>query len=59
MTEYGYKLNQYRNLRKAKGIEATRRSIIDTNEINKAEQRIKVPVKFPRIGPNDVIVSRI
>ena len=56
MSEYGYKLNPYRNLRKPRGIKGTRRSIRITHNPDKAEQGTTVPVRFPDIGLNDVIV---
>ena len=56
LTEYGYKLNPYRNLRKAKGINGMRRSIRITHNPDKAEQCVQVPVRFPDIRKDDLIV---
>ena len=56
MTEYGYKLNPYHDLRKAKGIKGMQRSIRIMHNPDKAEQHVQVPVRFPDIGKDDLIV---
>ena len=56
MTEYGYKLDPYRQLRKQKGIKDVRRTIRNTHVPSTIDQGGILTVRFPDLGKNDVIV---
>ena len=55
-TEYGYKLDPYRHLRKQRGIKGVRRTIRNTHVPSTTNQGEKITVRFPDLGRNDVIV---
>ena len=55
-TEYGYKLDPYRQLRKQKGIKGVRRTIRNTHVPSTIDQGGILTVRFPDLGKNDVIV---
>ena len=55
-TEYGYKLNPYRQLRKQRGIKGVRRTIRNTHVPSTIDQGGILTVRFPDLGKNDVIV---
>ena len=55
-TEFGYKLNPYRQLRKQKGIKGVRRTIRNTHVPSTIDQGGILTVRFPDLGKNDVIV---
>ena len=55
-TEYGHKLNPYRKLRKQKGIKGLRQTIYNTHVPAEISQGGILTVRFPDMGPNDVIV---
>ena len=55
-TEYGYKLNPYRQLRKPRGIKGVRRTIRNTHVPSTIDQGGILTVRFPNLGKNDVIV---
>ena len=55
-TEYGYKLDPYRQLRKQKGIKGVRRTIRITHVPRTIDQGGIITVRFPDLGKNDVIV---
>ena len=56
MTEFGYKLNPYRKLRKQLGIKGKRRTLFNTHVPSTIDQGGILTVRFPKLGPNDVIV---
>ena len=55
-SEYGYKLNPHRKLRKQKGIKGMRRTLFNTHVPSTIDQGGILAVRFPDLGPNDVIV---
>ena len=55
-SEYGYKLNPHRKLRKQKGIKGMRRTLFNTHVPSKIDQSGILAVRFPDLGTNDVIV---
>ena len=55
-SEYGYKLNPHRKLRKQKGIKGMRRTLFNTHVPSTIDQSGILAVRFPDLGPNDVIV---
>ena len=55
-TEYGHKLNPYRKLRTQKGIKGIRQTIFNTHVPANIDQTGILTVRFPDIGPHDVIV---
>ena len=55
-TEFGNKLNPYRQLRKARGIKGVRRTIRNTHVPSTVDQGGILTVRFPDLGKNDVIV---
>jgi hypothetical protein len=56
MSEFGYKLDPSRKLRKQKGIKGTRRNIVNTYNPSTIDQGGILPVRFPDLGRDDVIV---
>jgi hypothetical protein len=56
MSEFGYKLDPNRKLRKHKGIKGTRRSIVNTYNPSTIDQGGILSVRFPDLGRHDVIV---
>ena len=55
-SEYGYKLNPHRKLRKQKGIKGMRRTLFNTHVPSTIDQSGILAVRFPDLGTNDVIV---
>ena len=55
-SEYGYKLNPHRKLRKQKGIKGMGRTLFNTHVPSTIDQSGILAVRFPDLGPNDVIV---
>ena len=55
-SEYGYKLNPHRKLRKQKGIKGTRRTLFNTHVPSTIDQTGILAVRFPDLGKEDVIV---
>ena len=55
-SEYGYKLNPHRKLRKQKGIKGMRQTLFNTHVPSTIDQSGILAVRFPDLGPNDVIV---
>ena len=55
-SEYGYKLNPNRKLRKQKGIKGMRRTLFNTHVPSTIDQGGILAVRFPDLGTNDVIV---
>ena len=55
-TEYGHKLNPYRKLRKPRGIKGIRQTLFNTHVPSTIGQSGILTVRFPDLGPNDVIV---
>ena len=55
-SEYGYKLNPHRKLRKQKGIKGMRRTLFNTHVPSAIDQSGILAVRFPDLGTNDVIV---
>ena len=55
-SEYGYKLNPHRKLRKQKGIKGMRRTLFNTHVPSTIDQSGILAVRFPDQGTNDVIV---
>ena len=55
-SEYGYKLNPHRKLRKQKGIKGVRRTLFNTHVPSTIDQSGILAVRFPDLGTNDVIV---
>ena len=55
-TEYGHKLNPYRKLRKARGIKGIRQTLYNTHVPATIGENGILTVRFPDLGPNDVIV---
>ena len=53
---YGSKLNPYRRLRDPLGVKAVRQSVVVTNNPSSIDQNQQLLVRFPNLGPNDVIV---
>ena len=54
--EYGNKLNPECSLRTPKGIKGTRQKVIITHNTSEIGQDHDLPVRFPNLGSNDVIV---
>ena len=55
-SEFGYKLDPNRKLRKHKGIKGTRRSIVNTYNPSTIDQGGILSVRFPDLGRDDIIV---
>tara|TARA_B110000881_G_scaffold89251_1_gene78387 strand:- start:1327 stop:2613 length:1287 start_codon:yes stop_codon:yes gene_type:complete len=55
-TEFGNKLSPYRKLRKQRGIKGTRHTLFNTHVPATIDQNGILTVRFPDLGPNDVIV---
>ena len=55
-SEHGYKLNPFRQLRKSRGIKGVRRTIFNTHVPSTIDQNGILTVRFPELGPRDVIV---
>lgn len=53
---YGRKLNPYRRLREPLGVKGTRQSVVITNNPSTVDQNQQLLVRFPNLGPEDVIV---
>ena len=56
MSEFGYKLNPNRKLRKHKGIKGIRRSIVNSYNPSTIDQGGILSVRFPDVCRHDVIV---
>ena len=56
MSEFGYKLDPNRKLRKSKGIKGIRRSIVNTYHPSTIDQGGILSVRFPDLERDDVIV---
>ena len=54
-TEYGEKLNPYRQLRRQRGIKGTHRTLYNTHVPSTIDQGGILTVRFPDLGRNDVI----
>ena len=55
-TEFGNKLSPYRKLRKPRGIKGIRQTLYNTHVPANIDQTGILTVRFPDMGPNDVIV---
>ena len=53
---YGSKLDPYRKLREPFGVKGHRHSVVITNNPSTIDQNQVLTVKFPNLGPDDVIV---
>jgi hypothetical protein len=53
---YGSKLDPYRKLREPLGVKGIRQSIVITHNPSTIDQNQVLTVKFPNLGPDDVIV---
>ena len=56
MSTYGSKLSPSRQLRIPHGIKATRQTVVVTNNPSTVDQNQQLLVRFPNLGPHDVIV---
>lgn len=56
MSSYGTKLDPHRRLRTPLGIKGVRQSVVVTNNPSKIDQNQQLLVRFPNLGPDDVIV---
>ena len=55
-SQFGRKLNPYRKLRDPLGIKGARHSVVITNNPSSIDQNQQLLVRFPNLGPHDVIV---
>ena len=53
---YGRTLNPYRRLREPLGVKGSRQSVIITNNPSTIDQNQQLLVRFPNLGPHDLIV---
>ena len=53
---YGRKLDPYRKLRDPLGVKAIRQSVVITNNPSTIDQNHQLLVRFPNLGPSDVVV---
>ena len=53
---YGSKLDPYQKLREPFGVKGIRHSVVITNNPSTIDQNQVLIVKFPNLGPDDVIV---
>ena len=53
---FGYKLNPHRKMRTPKGLKGTRRTVYNTHTPDTITRNGILTVRFPDLGPNDVIV---
>jgi len=56
MASFGAKLNPARRLRTPHGVKAVRQTVVVTNNPSKIDQNQQLLVRFPNLGPHDVIV---
>lgn len=54
-SQYGRKLNPYRRLRDPFGVKGIRQSVVITNNPSTIDQNQQLLVRFPNLGPEDVI----
>ena len=55
-SQFGGKLNPYRQLRQPLGVKGILQSVVITNNPSTIDQNQMLTVRFPNLGPNDVIV---
>ena len=55
-TEYGNKLNPKHSLQTSQGIKGTRQKVIVTHNASEIDQNQFLEVRFPNLGPDDVII---
>ena len=55
-SQYGRKLNPYRRLRDPLGVKGIRQNVVVTNNPSTIDENQQLLVRFPNLGPNDVIV---
>lgn len=55
-SQYGRKLNPYRRLRDPLGVKGIRQNVVVTNNPSTIDQNQQLLVRFPNLGPNDVVV---
>ena len=55
-SQYGRKLNPYRHLRDPLGAKGVRQSVVITNNPSTIDQNQQLLVRFPNLGPHDLIV---
>ena len=55
-SQYSRKLNHFGRLRDSLWVKGIRRSIIITNNPSTIDQNQMLTVRFPNLGPNDVVV---
>ena len=58
-SQFGRRLNPYRQLRQPLAVKGTRQSIVITNNPSSIDQNQMLTVRFPSLGPNDIIVPEI
>jgi hypothetical protein len=56
MSAYGNKLDPYRSYRKALGAKGNRTTVVVTNNPSSIDQNQLLLVRFPNLGPDDVVV---
>ena len=56
MSTYGNKLNPYRKIREPHSVKGIRHSVVITNNPSTIDKNQLLSVRFPNLGPNDVIV---
>ena len=56
MALFGQKLNPFRRLREPLGVKGIRQSVVVTNNPSTIDQNQQLLVRFPNLGPQDVIV---
>ena len=55
-SQFGRHLNPYRQLGQSLAVKGTRQSVVITNNPSNIDQNQMLTVRFPNLGPNDVIV---
>lgn len=55
-SQYGRKLDPNRRLREPLGVKGIRQSVVITNNPSSIDQNQQLQVRFPNLGPNDVVV---
>jgi hypothetical protein len=56
MDTYGHKLDPHRSLREPRAVKAERQSMVITNNPSTVEYGNTLTVRFPQLGPDDVII---
>ena len=55
-SKFGRKLNPHRSLREPLGVKGVRQSVVITNNPSSIDQNQQLPVRFPNLGKDDMIV---